>query len=127
MPDRESNPDFQDQNLACYHYTTRHSSAIILGLMAKNKKDKKGFVIFVAIATTISLAGLTGLFGTGVAPQQTQQQQTQESPPTTEEIVQATGVPCLTSEEFHLHPRLTVTVDGEEQPIPANILSLLPL
>jgi len=85
--------------------------------MAK-KKDKKGLVIFVAIATTISLAGLTGLFGTGT-PQQSNTGQDVPVDPT--EVANVTGVPCLTSEAFHLHPHLTIMIDGTEEPLPANI------
>jgi|SRR3989344_271766 len=88
--------------------------------MAKNKKQKQGFVIFVAIATIISLAGLTGLFGAGATPTNNQTNQQQEEP-TPDEIAAATGVPCLTSEVFHLHPHLTIKIDGVEEPLPANI------
>jgi len=88
-----------------------------LGLMAKNKKERKGLVIFVAIATTISLAGLTGLFGTGAPTQQVGQNQA----PDVNQIVASTGVPCLTSEVFHLHPHLTITIGGVEEPLPVNI------
>jgi len=89
--------------------------------MAK-KKNKKGLVIFVAVATTISLAGLTGLFGAG-GPNNAGQTGTNSNneAPTPEQIAQRTGVPCLTSEEFHLHPHLTIKIDESEEPLPANI------
>ena len=38
-----------------------------------------------------------------------------------EQIVEATGVQCLTSEEFHIHPHLVIKIDGIEEPLPANI------
>jgi len=79
--------------------------------MAK-KKQNKGFVIFLAIVTTVSLAGLGGsLFG-GVSP---------NNAPSQNANLPAHSIPCLTSEEFHLHPHLTITFDGEEIPISANI------
>jgi len=87
--------------------------------MAK-KKQNKGMVIFIAIATTVSLAGLTGFFGTGPTTNPNQQTVDQNEP-TPEEIEAFTGVPCLTSEEFHLHPHLTIIIDGQEEPLPPNI------
>jgi len=85
--------------------------------MAK-KKEKKGLVIFVAIATTISLAGLTGIFGTSVPASNNTQQ---NMPVNHAQVASVTGVPCLTSEVFHLHPHLTITIDGISEPLPADI------
>lgn len=83
--------------------------------MAK-KKQNKGFVIFLAVVTTVSLAGLGGsLFG-GVSPNNAPAQNSNLN-----NSAELSGVPCLTIEEFHLHPHLTITFDGEEVPIPANI------
>jgi len=87
--------------------------------MAKNKKQKRGLVIFVAVATTISLAGLTGLFGAGIPQNNNQDQQNEEVD--INQIVAVTGVPCLTSEKFHLHPHLTILVDGADEALPADI------
>ena len=89
--------------------------AIILGLMAKNKTKQKVFVIFTAIITTVSLAGLTGVF-TG-APQpggNTSQANSSNNQPQYD-------IPCSTSENFHTRSRLTIIVDGKELPLPANI------
>lgn len=83
--------------------------------MAKKKRNK-GFVIFLAIVTTVSLAGLGGsLFG-GVSPRNAPVQNSNLN-----NSAELSGVPCLTSEEFHLHPHLTITIDGEEVPVPENI------
>jgi len=81
--------------------------------MAK-KKQNKGFVVFLAIVTTVSLAGLGGLFGSGISPQNAPSQVANNS-------AELSGSPCLTSEEFHLHPHFTIKIDGEEVPIPENI------
>lgn len=87
--------------------------------MAKNKNNK-GLVVFVAIATTISLAGLTGLFGAGsITPQNNTADNSGE--PTPQQIEEFTGIPCLTNEEFHLHPKLTILIDGAEEQVPPNI------
>ena len=90
--------------------------------MPKNKQKElrqRGFVIFVAIATIVSLAGFTGLFGLNATQQN--DATTQDEEIDIGQIVALTGVPCLTSEEFHLHPRLTIKIDGAEEPLPANI------
>ena len=84
----------------------------------QKERREKALVMFVAIATILSLAGFTGLFGVG----NTQNNgETQNNTVDINQLVQATGVPCLTSEEFHLHPHLKVTVDGIEEVLPANI------
>lgn len=89
--------------------------------MSKNKQKErreKAFGAFVAIATILSLAGFTGLFD---ITSTNNNQQTQNESVDTNQLVQLTGVECLTSEEFHLHPHLTIKINGEEEPLPANI------
>ena len=90
--------------------------------MPKNKQKErreKALVVFVGVATIISLAGFTGLFGIGTTQNNTNEQQ--QNTVDINQLVQATGVPCLTSEAFHLHPHLKVTVDGTEELLPANV------
>jgi hypothetical protein len=72
--------------------------------MSKNKL----FVVLLVVVTAMSLVGLTGLFA---LPGGSSSQEPRE----------AKGVPCLTSEIFHIHPHLTILVDGKEEPVPANI------
>jgi len=84
-----------------------------LGLMAKNKARQKIFVAFTAIVTMVSLAGLTGVFTGTPQPQNTGGDQTQNP-------IQH-NIPCLTSEEFHLHSHLTILADGNKINVPNGI------
>jgi len=92
--------------------------------MAKKKTNKAG-VIGLAIVTTISLAGLGGAFTA--------------NPPTGGEVADSTNYnqaindanlpPCLLAGTngvhpevaFHIHPKLSISVDGENLEIPADI------
>src|SRR3989344_9493337 len=78
--------------------------------MAKNKI----FLWIVVGIMAISLVGLTGVFSLGPSPSQTSNQ-----PNGSEQ--RNGGGPCLTSEAFHIHPHLTISVDGKGESLPANI------
>ena len=78
--------------------------------MAKNKI----FLWIVVGIMAISLVGLTGVFSLGPSPSQTSNQ-----PNGSEQ--RNSGVPRLTSEDFHIHPHLTISVDGKGESLPANI------
>ena len=82
--------------------------------MAKNKI----FLWIVVGIMAISLVGLTGVFSLGPSPSQTSNQSNGSEQRTS-------GVPCLTSEVFHIHPQLTISVDGKGESLPAN-LGILP-
>lgn len=85
--------------------------------MAKSKTSQKVFIGILAVVTAISLGGLTGILGGSPLPNGNPATENIDS----SQVVGATGVPCLTSEKFHLHPHLTILVDGEEVPVPANV------
>lgn len=88
--------------------------------MAKQKASQKVFIGILAVMTAVTLAGAGGIFGGGVSPNSgapAQELANQNQP----DNIPTSNVPCLTSEDFHLHPHLTVLLDGEDVPIPANI------
>lgn len=77
-------------------------------------KGGKAITLIIVGMTGISLVGLSGLFSLGPSNSASQRQsQRAESG--------NKGVPCLTSEVFHIHPHLTISVDGKEELIPANL------
>jgi len=88
--------------------------------MAKNKKEKRGVVVFIAIATVISLAGFTGLFGLGAPTTSTSTTQgtNDEANVDIGKLVAQTGIPCSENNSFTVRSVLTVTVDGVERPLP---------
>lgn len=72
--------------------------------MAKNK-----LVVWIIVGiVAISLVGLTGVFSPGPS----NNSNTGNS---------GEGVPCLTNENFHIHPQLRIVVDGKDEIIPGNI------
>lgn len=77
-------------------------------------KGGKVITLIIVGITGISLVGLSGLFSLGpsnnAGPSQNQQAKSASK-----------GVLCLTSEVFHIHPQLAISVDGKEELIPANI------
>ena len=90
-------------------------TGIIEKLMAKNKRTNKFFVIFIAIVTAVSLAGLTGVFSGAPAPKPNST--SQETADTNNQI----SIPCLTGKEFQLRSRLIILLDGKEISLPADI------
>ena len=82
--------------------------------MAKNKI----FLWIVVGIMAISLVGLTGVFSLGPSPSQTNNQSNGSEQ-------RNGGGPCLTSEVFHIHPQLTISVDGKGESLPAD-LGILP-
>ncbi|MBI2010727.1 MAG: hypothetical protein HYS89_00610 [Candidatus Colwellbacteria bacterium] len=75
--------------------------------MAKNKL----FVGLMVGVVALSLLGLTGLFNVPFGG----------SDNSSEDNSGPKSVPCLTSEAFHIHPELTVLVNGQKEAVPANI------
>ena len=84
--------------------------------MAKQKTSQKVFIGILAVMTAVTLAGAGGIFGGGVSPNNDVPANQNQAANTF-----ASNVPCLTSEDFHLHPRLVILLDGEEIPLPVNI------
>jgi len=91
------------------------------------QRRQKAVVIFIAIATTVSLAGLGGALFGGVPPNNPNQQQVTDVDIV--QIEQITGVPCLPGGTtgphpqlaFHIHPQLTLTIDGVDEPVRPSI------
>lgn len=84
-------------------------------------KGGKAITLIIVGITGISLVGLSGLFSLGPSDSanQSQNQQAESN---------SKRVPCLTSEAFHIHPHLTISVDpstgsgqAAEETVPANI------
>ena len=73
-------------------------------------KNKVLTLVIVGV-TTISLVGLSGLFSLG-GPNNSSQDQKQDK---------RQRVQCLTSELFHIHPELAISVDGKQEAVPGNI------
>lgn len=68
----------------------------------------------IVLVTVLAMIGFSGLFNLGPSnPSSNQGGQQTES--------DHRSVPCLASEAFHIHPQLTVLVDGKEESVPANI------
>ncbi len=76
--------------------------------MSKNKL----FVGLMVAVIALSLLGLTGVFNVPFGGPGDSLGNGNNAPK---------SVPCLTSEAFHIHPRLTVLVDGKKEAVPANI------
>ena len=66
--------------------------------------------------TAVTLAGAGGIFGGGVSPNSGVPANQNQA-----DNISTNNIPCLTSGAFHVHPRLTILLDGEEVPLPANI------
>ncbi len=81
-------------------------------------KGGKAITLIIVGITAISLVGLSGLFSLGPSNSASQNQNQQTGSDNKR-------VPCLASEVFHIHPHLTISVDGKGESVPAN-LGILP-
>ena len=76
--------------------------------MPKNKL----FVGLMVVVVALSLLGLTGVFNVPFGGSNNPPENSGNNPK---------SVPCLTSEAFHIHPQLTILVDGKKEVLPADI------